>query len=41
VCVIAPSFSGIAATGRPPIIVALRILARYANGFDANGSALP
>jgi hypothetical protein len=29
-----------AATGRRPIIVALPILARYANGFDANGSAL-
>jgi hypothetical protein len=28
-------------TGRRPIIVALPILARYANGFDANGSAPP
>jgi hypothetical protein len=34
-------FSGTAATGRPLIIVALPILARYANGFDANGLALP
>jgi hypothetical protein len=36
-----PVLSGTAAISDSPIIVALWISPRYANEFDANGSALP